>query len=375
MVNYKDSKIIYIGDVLTEDAIFATTMQLPDFLRYNRKNYINFQQKNIGGYNLIYDFFTKLGLKPKITILIEKELSNKEELNDLLVATKKLYHIDQIEERIKQNRNDIKAVTLATYHSNIKIVIKKLDITDIDIFLTSPAEIIKQIKNLISISNNTKKNYIKAIMSIVPRKHPSTQIYIDFLFVIQEDINMVIDEQVKKTGVTYKTPTELNKITNQLIDDGNIQDAVISVFYTGFYIPTCRLVEVFSLKFQNYDVNNDNYIDFFKKELVFNKYKTVKQYGQQIVKIPTFVIILFNKLIKTIKKSNYLINNSFKQHYTSPTLSLKVKSIFKYSVNTLRSFYLTNAFNTGKLNTEKQKKDMAVSLRNSTDVFKHYIKF
>lgn len=374
MVNYKDSKIVYIGDVVTENALFATTMKITDYLRCMRKKYKKFQQ-NMGGFHSFFDFFAKFGLKPNITILIKKELSNKEDLNMLLIATKKKYHTEQIEELIKQNRSNIKAVTLATYHSNINIVIKKLNIEDINVFLNSPTEIIAQIQNLKIISKNTKKNYIKAIMSIVPKNNPATQKYTDFLFAIQTEINLIVDKQVKKDGVIYKTPTELNNFTNLLIDDGNIKDAVISVFYTGFYFPTCRLVEVYSLKYKQFDIHNDNYIDFLKKELVFNQYKTVKQYGKQTVKLPTFVIILFNKLIKTLKNTNYLINNSFNKNFTSPTLSIKVKSIFKYSVNTLRSFYLTNAFNTGKLNTEAQKKDMAVLLRNSTEVFKHYIKF
>lgn len=73
--------------------------------------------------------------------------------------------------------------------------------------------------------------------------------------------------------------------------------------------------------------------------------------------------------------TDYLFVNKNNCTFNESQFSIKVKTIFGNSVNTLRSFYLTDAYNTGKLNTERQKQEMAVNMRNSVDVFKHYIKF
>ena len=169
----------------------------------------------------------------------------------------------------------------------------------------------------------------------------------------------------------------MNKITIDLKKQANYKNASVSVFYTGFWIPVCRLKEVYTLKFKNHNKLIDNYIDWTTHELVFNDYKTKKLYGMQKVKISSYMENLFLKLISSYDNTDndYLFVKKSYLPYNEVDFSKLVVNIFGVSVNKLRSMYITDNFNKGLLNTEQQKIEFSQGLRNSPDVFKYYIKF
>lgn len=67
-------------------------------------------------------------------------------------------------------------------------------------------------------ADNTKKNYIKSIIAIVPRDNTSVlNIYISGLRALQEILNEKINNQLKTEGIYYKTAYQLNETTKVLI--------------------------------------------------------------------------------------------------------------------------------------------------------------
>jgi hypothetical protein len=228
---------------------------------------------------------------------------------------------------------------------------------------------------LLDKSLNTKKNYIKSIIAFIHTKQKKArEIYSASLASIQGEINKKIDKQEKNEGVVYKTPDELNENTDEFLENGEIQNALLSVFYTGFYMPVCRVKEIYTLKIRNYNINNDNYIDLIDKCFVFNNFKTSKIYGKQKVLFNDFIYNIIEQLADTHDKDFLFINNK-KEPYSQTDMSTKIKNTIGYSVNDLRSMYFTHHSQLGNLNTEIQKQKFAVLMRNSPSVFKYYIKY
>lgn len=353
MVNYSQSKILNIGEKISSDTIFATTNSVQNFMREMRKKFAC--EKN-----------------EIVTVLVQKSVNNKVELNNLLNDTKKKYFV----EPVISDGKDLKSITLKRYDANLKIVMKILKIYDVKYFIENAKETLDMIIKLKK-ADNTKKNYIKSIISILPKKTNKIvlDIYISGLSDLQEKINVIVNNQMKLENVDYKTAIQLNEITKDLIKKNELLDAVITIFYTGYYIPVCRLLEIYTLKISNYNIEKDNYIDFSNEKLVFNNYKTSHLYGKQFVKLHSSIIKLFQKLINTYTtKSDFLLQINGRPFYESD-FSKKIKDIFGINLNLLRSMYFTDNYNKGFLHTEKQKINFAKKMRNSISVFKYYIKF
>jgi hypothetical protein len=376
MVNYSKSKIISVGENIHTDSIFSTTNTVINYMKEIRKKFILYKN-NEHSFLPIFKYL-EANLKPTVTILVEKELKSKEELNLLLESTKIKYYVEPV---IGDNKNN-KKVTNKRNDSNLKLVLKYLNV-DLKFLIEHPQDGVDMILKLENKKDNTKKNYIKAIIPKIQTINiVAIRIYNEGLTKLQNELNTVIDMQVEKTGLIYKNPTELNEITKNLVENNNsataiggpnLLDAVISVFYTGFHLPVSRLLEVYTLKISNYSIDTDNYIDFTNKCIIFNDYKTSSLYGKQIVKLNSVVIKLFLKLVKSYTNpSDYLLQNNGNV-FTEPTFSKRVKKIFGVTCDDLRSMYFTYHYNAGNLKTEKQKTDFAVKMRNSTSVFKHYI--
>jgi hypothetical protein len=379
MVNYSDSKVVSIGkldDLLQPDNIFVTTLKPSQFLADLRKKYRNYMKAKMDSNIAIFDIITKVGLE-NITIKVLKQvaLKNKQELNDLLLTTKNEYLLP-IDLLISKNKTLISGTTVAIYEANLKIVMRKLEIDNVKYFYENPDDVISRIDNL-PISLETKKNYFKSISAIIPVNNPLKKVYGSHITQLSSKVEVIQNEQLKNPDIIYKSALTLNKITMELVKKGNLQDAVISLFYSGFYLPVFRIKEVISLKWKNYNVVKDNYISFGTDEFILNDYKTVKVYGNQKVKFPKNVKDLMLKLISSIedKDNDYLLIKNNKQPYNESEFSLKVSNIFGTNVNNLRSMYITAKFNDGLINTETDKIKLATEMRNSPSVFKTYIKF
>jgi hypothetical protein len=118
----------------------------------------------------------------------------------------------------------------------------------------------------------------------------------------------------------------------------------ILAFLSGVVQPPRRSLDICELKTKNYDEKNDNY--YYNDKCYFNKYKSKKYYGLQVIDVNPDVNVLIKKWIK-INPSDYLITSSNNNKLTSPQISGILNAIFggkKISTNLIRSIYLTNVY-------------------------------
>jgi hypothetical protein len=378
MVNYSDSKAVYVGKlngIILPENIFVTTLKPSQFLADLKRKYRDYIKSSLKSKNIpIFDIITKEGIDNIIiNILKQVAVNNKQELNELLQITKNEYL--PINLLIAKNKTMVSNITTTRYEANLKIIMKKMNIDNVKYFYENPNDVITAIDNL-PLSLATKKNYLKSISSIIPTENPLKNIYGNQLTLLSSQEDDIRNEQVKNPDIIYKNSNTLNKVTLDLVKKNSIQNAVISIFYSGFYLPVFRIKEVITMKWKNYNILTDNYISFDTNEFILNDYKTVKMYQQQKVKFPDYVKDLMLKLIRerNNQDTDYLLLKD-KKPFNESEFSKKVTDIFDVNVNNLRSMYITGKFNDGLINTENDKIKLAKDMRNSPDVFRYYIKF
>ena len=97
------------------------------------------------------------------------------------------------------------------------------------------------------------------------------------------------------------------------------------------------------MKIRNYDVKIDNY--YKANKFYFNKYKTVKTYGLQVLDVPKELNNVLKKWIK-INTNDYMIYSSNSNKLSCPQITRILNKIFgkKISTSMLRHIYLTNVY-------------------------------
>jgi hypothetical protein len=98
-----------------------------------------------------------------------------------------------------------------------------------------------------------------------------------------------------------------------------------------------------------------------KKQLVFNKFKTAKFKGTQILDIPPALFKILSKWVSIIPKEiDNLLFNSKLEPLSNVVLNQRLNGIFggKKSVNSLRHFYLTSKYKTLMIEKKKMEEDM-----------------
>ena len=97
------------------------------------------------------------------------------------------------------------------------------------------------------------------------------------------------------------------------------------------------------MKIRDYD-DNDNYIE--KNNMIFNKYKTFKNYGTQTIVMPPKMKLLIGKW-KKVNDSDYLITGKSGKMLNVSQITKLLNKIFgnrNISVNILRHSYLSHVY-------------------------------
>jgi integrase len=150
----------------------------------------------------------------------------------------------------------------------------------------------------------------------------------------QEDVLKVWKELYRNYYLLSKatlTPEEKDRLQNLVI---------LSLFVL---IPPRRSLDYCDMKIRNIDKENDNYIE--GRKLVFMKYKTAKNYGEQKVAIPPKLQLLLKKWVAK-QQGDFLLSDSQGKPMTPSKLTVKLNKIFgkRISTNMLRKIYLTDKY-------------------------------
>lgn len=271
-------------------------------------------------------------------------------------------------ESIKKMKPSISASSCKTYNSLLRSiylnVFGKHNEPDIKNF-SKTEPILKWLEQK---AYNTRKTYLAALVCIEPNEPKYKSMMLD-------DVN-TYNKEVAKSEMTDKlenaaiSEEEINKIRDELkhtatvlfkrksfnvADYMEIQNYIIFSLFHGHIVPR-RAIDYTEMKYQNYDKETDNYIDLKKKQLVFNKFKTAKYKGTQILDIPPVLFKILSKWISIIPKEiDHLLFNSKLEPLSNVVLNQRLNAIFggKKSVNSLRHYYLTSKYKT--IMQEKQK--------------------
>ena len=233
----------------------------------------------------------------------------------------------------------------------------------------------------------TRKTYLAALVVLAPLEiYKST---------MMQDIKSYNDN-VKKEEMTDKlqesaiSTEEINKIaadlkhnadillkkkSHKLTDLMEIQNYIIMCLYNGYVVPR-RALDYVDMLYQNYDPETDNYIDFKKNKMVFNRYKTAKFKGTQELDIPPALKKILQKWVSIIPKEidNLLFNTNL-EPLSNVTLNQRLNTIFggKKAVNALRHFYLTSKYKDLMEANKKMSHEME-QMGSSIDQAKIYVK-
>lgn len=182
---------------------------------------------------------------------------------------------------------------------------------------------------------------------------------------VYKDLKHTADMLLKKT---HLTPSDLQKI----------QEYIMISVMGGFFIPPRRALDYCLFKIKNVDKDVDNYFESGSKpKMVFNKYKTSKTYGQQVIDIPKELKTILMKWIK-VNPTEYLLFDTNMSPLNSVKVNQRLSKIFKgistgTSVNALRHSYLTTKYGHTIQQAKAIDKDMS-EMGSSPSMITTYIK-
>ena len=280
---------------------------------------------------------------------------------------------ETIEHNLKEKRPNLSASSLKTYVSILYNLHKKLNADGDDIkWFDEDEKILEDLKDK---PPSSRKTVLSALFVLTNKP--------EYNKVMLEDCKHTNDQykeqkKSKKEEDNWVSVDDIKKIYDDLLE--KVKDMfshkLISNYQTiiNFILLGClggvsgiaprRSLDFADMKISGYDPKIDNYYKAGK--FIFNKYKTAKDYGEQVIdvksKAPEFNAIL-SKWVKC-NPTDYLLFSSNQQKLTSPQITRMLNKLFgkNTSVDLLRHIYLTNKY--GKLQEEMEadSKDMAHSL-------------
>lgn len=383
MPDYSKSKILLLGanGVKVNEAnsfILPTTIGRAEFLADIKRKYRDYVIGK-GKEQPYYSRIDSIGIENLTAVIItEQSCKDKNELNEFLKRTVDLFN-NPVEKVIEINKKEIKEITIKRYTDTIRLLQKRINDPS-TLFYNNSKLIIAWINTELK-SNENKKNYLKALVAVIPVENLVRKIYQAELARLGELQQGIRDKQEKthkqeENWIDYgEVITKYNELYSIYDKNKKVSvDLIVASFYSGIYFATWRVKELLYLKFRNYDKDKENYIDFQNKQFVLHIYKTEKEYGERRQKIPN----AFMKLIKifiTGLKGDYLIENEKGEQSNYYELNNIIKRVYTVSASLLRNIYVTNLFNSGKLTTNSKIKAVALEMRNNPIQTLEYVKF
>lgn len=292
--------------------------------------------------------------------------------------------MDKVIDQLKKNKPSLSLSSLKTYNYILRRLMKKLEMKteDFQQLINKQDEILEILADE---SVQVRKTILAVLVSLFgPEK--TEKIRKKML----EDAN-TYNEKLKTQNKTEKQEKNwmsweqvmgrhksLSKELSPLLKKDNpspkdllrlVDLILLSVFVL---IPPRRSQDYTEMKVRNFNVNEDNYFDSKRKAFVFNKYKTKKTYGQQIVHLPTNLLKLINRWSK-INPHDHLLFDSKGGPLSPSRLTIKLNNIFgkNLSSSLLRHIYISEKVlaDAPKI---KEREAVAKAMGHSTDQQEYY---
>lgn len=257
---------------------------------------------------------------------------------------------------IKKNKPDLSDNSTKVYTTTLATLGNALGWTNPNFFTTKFKDVLAYLKTQ---PPRRAKQLTSALISYVKEKK-ALKAYKDFILEVAE-INRQNDEKQEKTPAqeeNWESWADIMKTYEQLKKEAyplfskekptpanikTMRDLVILAFYT--LIPPRRIQDYIDFKIKDINKEKDNYWDKEKHELVFNSYKTAKNYGQQRVDAPKELEDIFERWIPIAEEfSDYILFNGYGEKMAQPVLTKTINNIFgkKISASMLRHIYISD---------------------------------
>lgn len=295
--------------------------------------------------------------------------------------------MESIKDQIKKNRPNLSSSSINSYFSILKNLYKKLN-EDHDDFKN---EFFDDVEMILEYLKDMEPKKRKTILSALVIYVDDDKIKSEYRKQMMDDIKISKEESISqkrdeskdwidwsdvisiynalRKDTYYLMKSKPNELTSKELN--LIQDYVLLSLYV--LIAPRRSLDYIELKHRNYNKDEDNYIDFNKNKIYFNKYKTSKYYKTQVVDLPKDLKNILKKWFD-FNKNDYLLIDTNGNKLNQVKLNQRLNKIFdmKISVNALRHSYLTNKY--GNIPALKEMLDTAEDMGHSLDQAFEYVK-
>lgn len=268
---------------------------------------------------------------------------------------------NSITEQLKKNRPDLTQSSLKTYKSNLSTLYRAVNPQGnedpVEFFCKDQTAVLK---NLSHLPINTRKLKLAGLVSLTSHEPKVCKKYQELMM---NDIKQYNADQREQR----KTPTqEANWITQEQVQKvhSDLKDAVSYLFKKQALTPKERqmfqdyvILSLYVLnpprRIQDYTemllnrvAKPDEDYNYIKgKKFVFQKYKTAKKYGEQVVDINPKLFYILQKWKRINPDQEWLIVGEKGDRLSGPALTQRLNKIFggkRISVNMLRHSYITD---------------------------------
>ena len=256
-----------------------------------------------------------------------------------------------LQEKIKQNRPNLGTSSIKTYISILSNLYKKLNGEgNIEWFNEEHDEILKYLGDK---NDQTRKTTLSSLFILTNLKEYQTVMntimkkvnddYKDQKMNQKQKENWISIDEIKEKYNVLSADANLMLNKKKILNENIMMEFLLMSFLGGVIIPPRRSLDYSEMKIRNYDVKTDNY--YKRNKLYFNKYKTVKTYGLQILELPKELNNVLKKWIK-INTNDYMIYSSNNNKISCPQITRILNKVFGKSISTsmLRHIYLTNVY-------------------------------
>ena len=378
MVKYENAIIVSLGKpdhTVGESGtvLLPTTQTRAYFLADTRRKYREYINGK-GKEQPFYELIKSIGVDNLTALVVDKiPCDSKDEMN--ILFNKFVTQVRQPAKlNIEQNKADIKPITLTRYEDNLNVLKKRMKTTN-PLFYNDTKNVLDYIENVSGWAKETQKNYLKALVAFIPDGVATKKIYQAALMRIGGETQEIRDKNEMSFNQSEKWVSYdlLLKRYYELKSKGLSKDFIVASFYSGVYFAPYRVKELLYLKWKNCDTKTDNYIDFAKKVIVLNIYKTDQDYGRREQKIPAEFLKMLASYVKTLK-GDYLIENENGGQSSYYELNKIIQSVYSVGASLIRNIYVSHLYEIGKLKTNTQMKKIAGEMRNSIEQMLQYRK-
>lgn len=291
---------------------------------------------------------------------------------------------------IKKNRPSLSQSSLRTYNSIIKNLAKALEITiedksDVSKNLTKIMEYLKDNKEA-----RKRKTIIASLITLFDRDEAESKsleklrsaMLDDIKEAEEQDEKMQMSETQEKNWMDYeevmKKYKDLEKIAKPLLAKSSLTKDEFRTVNT-YVLLSClllisprRSLDYTEMKHKNIDPEKDNYMDGKKSQFVFNRYKTVRNYGTSRVSIPPKLKKIMNDWSK-LNDNEYVFLDSRMKPLNQTKLNTILNNFFQKRIGTsmLRHIYLSHTLKNVPVEVFQDAKDMSHSVEQALKYVKH----